>query len=249
MTAASTVIGGTCAGTTSTPALVVGATSLDLSVPTLAGSASCTITVTVTSAISGTWANTTSGLTTTQTPVAGTPSNTASLVVLSPPTLQKNFVNGSIQGGGTASIVFTLTNPNATTALTNVQFSDTLVNMSLAAGTAASDTCAGSNVTPTGVASGSTSFSLALPTLNAGETCTITVTNVTSSIASPAGGHPNTTSTVSSTQTAVNPGAAATGRLVVYLPPTITKSFAPTTVTTSATSVIISRSRTRTRRR
>ncbi len=238
MTVASATIGGTCAGTVSTPALVVGAASIDLTVPTLAASSSCTITVTVSSAISGTWSNTTSGVSSTQTPTAGTPSNTVSLTVLSPPTLSKNFVNGSIQAGGTASIVFTLVNPNASTALTNVQFSDTLVNMSLAAGTAASDTCAGSNVTATGVASGSTSFSLTLPTLNAGETCTITVTNVTSSIASPAGGHPNTTGTVSSTQTAVNPGAAATGRLVVYQPPTITKSFAPTTVTTSATSVI-----------
>ncbi|MBL0140674.1 MAG: DUF11 domain-containing protein [Betaproteobacteria bacterium] len=238
MTASSAIIGGTCTGTASTPALVVGATSLDLTVPALAGSASCTIQVTVTSAISGTWANTTSGVRTTQTPIAGTPSNTANLVVLSPPTLSKNFVNGAIEAGGTASIVFTLVNPNASTALTNVQFSDTLANMSLAAGTAASDTCAGSNVTATGVAAASTFFTLTLPTLNAGETCTITVTNVTSSIASPAGGHPNTTSTVSSTQTAVNPGAAATGRLVVYQPPTITKTFAPQTVVLNATSVI-----------
>ena len=236
MTVASATIGGTCAGTTSTPALLVGATALDLTVPSLAGGAGCTVTVTVTSAVSGTHANTASGVATTQTPVAGAPSNTALLTVLSPPVLQKNFVPGTIEAGGTSSIVFTLANPQAA-ALAAVSFSDPLVNMALAAGAGVTETCTGA-VTPAGVAAGSTNFTLTLNSLAASESCTITVGPVTSSVTSPAAGHANTTSAVASTQTAVNPGAAATGYLRVVAPPVITKSFASPAIASGGTTVV-----------
>jgi uncharacterized repeat protein (TIGR01451 family) len=231
MSVASTTIGGTCAGTTNTPALVVGATSLDLTVPSIAAGASCTVTVTLTSSVSGTQPNTTSGVTSTQTPAAGAPSNTANLVVLSPPTMQKNFVPGTIQAGGTTSIVFTLANPNAA-ALSNVQWSDTLSNMALGTAPAVTKTCTGT-VSSAGVSAGSVNFNLTLNTLAAGETCTVTVSPVTSSTVSPTGGHPNTTSTVTSTQTPSG-GAAATGFLNVVVSPTLTKSFSPNTVTSGA---------------
>ncbi len=227
-------IGGTCAGTTNAPALVAGATALNLTVPTLAAGASCTVTVSVTSSVSGTWNNTTSGVSATQTPAAGAASNTASLVVLSPPSLAKNFVPGSIEAGGTSAMTFTLTNPNAS-ALTNVTFTDALTNMSVAS-TTIGGTCAGTTNTPA-LTVGATSLNLKVPTIAAGASCTITVT-VTSSVMSPAAGHPNTTSTVSSTQTAVNPGAAATGNLVVYVAPTVTKTFSPNSIASGGTSTI-----------
>ncbi|MBK6980973.1 MAG: DUF11 domain-containing protein [Betaproteobacteria bacterium] len=236
LTAANGTIGGSCAGTTNAPALVAGATALNLTVPALAANASCTVTVTLTGSVSGTHPNTASGVTSTQTPAAGAPSNTANLVVLSPPLLQKNFVPGTIESGANSAIVFTVTNPQAT-ALANVSFSDPLVNMALGTGAGVVETCGG-NVAAAGVAGGSTNFTLTLNTLAASETCTITVSPVTSAIASPAGGHPNTTSTVTSTQTAVNPGPAATGYLRVLAPPAITKSFAPSAIATGGTSTI-----------
>ena len=228
MSVASTTLGGSCAGTTNTPALVVGATALDLTVPTLAAGASCTVTVMLTSSVSGTNPNTTSGVTSTQTPVAGPPSNTANLVVLSPPTIAKNFVPGTIQAGGTSAITFTVANLNAA-ALTNVQWSDALVNMALGTGAAVTETCGGS-VASAGVSAGSVNFNLTLNTLAAGETCTVTVSPVTSSTVSPAGGHPNTTTAITSTQTPAG-GATATGFLNVVVAPTLTKAFSPNTVT------------------
>ena len=81
MSASSTTIGGTCVGVTNTPALTVGATALNLTVPSLPA-AGCTVTIVVTSSTQGVNPNTTSGVTTTQTPIAGTPSNTANLTVV-----------------------------------------------------------------------------------------------------------------------------------------------------------------------
>jgi uncharacterized repeat protein (TIGR01451 family) len=82
MTIAATNIGGTCVGTTNSPALVVGATganALNLTVPSFP-TGSCTIEIQVTSAVAGAYPNTTSGVTTLTT-VAGTQSNTATLTV------------------------------------------------------------------------------------------------------------------------------------------------------------------------
>ncbi len=225
----------TCVGMTNTPALAVGATSLNVTVPSLAAGATCNVVVQMKANSSGAFPNTTSGVISNET-ARGAASNTATLTVLSPPTLAKNFVPGSIESGGTTTIVFTVTNPQAT-ALANVVFTDPLVNMSLTGTPAISDTCSGT-ASATGLTSGSTSFQVTLNTLAASESCSITVTGVTSSVTSPAGGSPNTTSTVSSTQTSVNPGPGATGFLTVYSPPTITKAFSPSSIATNGTSTI-----------
>jgi uncharacterized repeat protein (TIGR01451 family) len=89
LTIATTTIGGTCAGVTNSPALVVGATSvnaLNLTVPNLPPGG-CTVTVQVTSSVVGINPNTSSGVVTTQTPVAGAVSNTATLTVTQAPSL------------------------------------------------------------------------------------------------------------------------------------------------------------------
>ena len=228
-------IGGTCVGTTNSPSLVAGATALNLTVPSLAAGASCTVTVTLTASVSGTWSNTASGVTSTQTPSAGTASNTATLTVLAPPALAKAFVPSAIQTGATSVMTFTLTNPNASNALTNVSFTDALVNMSVSGTQAPGGTCTG--ITPASITNGATSLTLGSSSLAAGATCTITVV-VTSSVMSAATGHPNTTGTVSATEAAVNPGAAATGNLVVWAPPTITKAFAPNSIATNGTTTV-----------
>ncbi len=77
------MVGGTCAGITPS-SLSAGATALSFSGITIPGTGaggSCTITFVVTSNVIGSHPNTTSGVTTTQTPNAGSPSNMATLVV------------------------------------------------------------------------------------------------------------------------------------------------------------------------
>jgi hypothetical protein len=61
--------------------LVAGQTSLNFSGITIPANGSCTVTFGVTSSTIGGQSNTTSGVTTTQTPSAGTASNTATLTV------------------------------------------------------------------------------------------------------------------------------------------------------------------------
>jgi uncharacterized repeat protein (TIGR01451 family) len=89
MSIATTAIGGTCVGATNSPALVPGATgvnAVNLTVPNLPPGG-CTVSVQVTSSTTGANPNTSSGVVTTQTPVAGAVSNTATLTVTLSPSL------------------------------------------------------------------------------------------------------------------------------------------------------------------
>jgi uncharacterized repeat protein (TIGR01451 family) len=80
MFTSSTIIGGTCYGVTNTPALANGATALSLTIPSLPAGG-CTISINVNSTTVGSNSNTTSGVSTTETPSAGAVSNTAVLTV------------------------------------------------------------------------------------------------------------------------------------------------------------------------
>ncbi len=231
MTVASPTLGGSC-GASNSPTLSVGATALDITIPTIAAGGNCTITLTVTSNTSGSWPNTTSGATSTQTPVMGATSNTATLVVLSPPTFTKSFSPSFVQTGVASTITFTITNPQAT-ALNNVAFTDTLVNMAVASAQATGGTCG----VVTALAAGQTNLSYTVPTLAASASCTITLT-VNSSTVSPTGGHPNTTSSITSTQTPTSGGAPATAYLNVLAAPTIAKAFSPNSVSGTTPSTI-----------
>jgi Dockerin type I domain len=82
MSALGGAVGGTCAGTTPNT-LAANATALSFSGITIPASASCTVVFTVTSTNVAVNPNTTSGVTTTQTPTAGAASNTANLTVTS----------------------------------------------------------------------------------------------------------------------------------------------------------------------
>jgi len=234
MTVASTSIGGSCSGVASSPALVAGASALNLSVPSLAAGASCTITLQVTSSVSGANPNQTSGASSTEAPVAGAPSPVATLNVLRPPQLAKNFVPGQINVGGSTTLSFNVSNLNSA-PLTNVHFSDSMTSMMLAS-TSFSKTCSGtvSFVPPLTV--GGSQVNPTLTTLAANESCTISVT-VTSSTLSPAGGLPNTTSGASATETPLA-GAGASTTLDVLGPATITKAFNAATIQAGGSSTI-----------
>jgi len=118
-------IGGTCPGVSNAPALVAGATALNLSVPTLSPG-NCTITIPVTASLPGSYSNTTSGLTAAETGAAvGSASNTATLTVIRLP-LQLTKVSNvaSVNPGGIINYTIGYTNPNASTSFTNVVITD-----------------------------------------------------------------------------------------------------------------------------
>lgn len=198
MSVAATTIGGTCAGVTNSPALVVGATgvnALNLTVPNLPPGG-CTVEVQVTSSNLGINPNSVSGVTTTLTPIAGAGSGPVNLTVVNKPTITKAFSPASIANGGTSTITFSLGNGNVA-ALTNANFTDTLTNMSIAS-TIIGGSCVGVTNSPALVvgATGVNALNLTAPNLPAGG-CTITVV-VTSTTA---GALPNTSSGVTTTQT------------------------------------------------
>jgi hypothetical protein len=141
---------------------------------------------------------------------------TASLTVFQIPTIQKTFGAAQIFATQSASLTFTIANPNVHLTLTGLEFSDTLpIGLIVATPNGESATCTG---TVTAVA-GSNSVSLGGTgaTLSPGTSCTVTV-NVTGIAA---GTWVNTTSTLASSQ--ATPGAAATASIVVFL--TLDSSF------------------------
>ncbi|UXI65906.1 Ig-like domain repeat protein [Tahibacter amnicola] len=80
MSATGGAVTGTCAGIAPVT-LAPGATVLAFTGATIPASGSCTVVFSVTSSTAGNHPNTTSGITTTETPTAGPPSNTATLTV------------------------------------------------------------------------------------------------------------------------------------------------------------------------
>ena len=194
MTVASATMGGTCAGVTNSPALVVGASALNLTVPNVAPGG-CNVTVQVTSTNVGINPNSVSGVTTTQVPTAGAGAGPVNLTVYAKPTITKVFGTPTIASGGTSTIVFTLGNSNST-ALTNATFTDTLTDMSISSATMGGTCSAVTNTPALAVgATGSNALNLAVPSLPAGG-CTVIVT-VTSTLP---GVHPNSVSGVATTE-------------------------------------------------
>jgi uncharacterized repeat protein (TIGR01451 family) len=222
-------LGGSCTGTVTA---IQGTTAISLTGGTLAGGASCTVILNVTGIAAGAQANT-SGAVSSTNGGTGVASNTATLSVLAPPTISKAFSPAGIPVNGTSALTFTLTNPAANTlALTGVGFTDTLpANTTVASPNGLVNSCGG---TATAVA-GSNSVSLSgvsLTTTTPTNTCTLVV-NVT---ATQAGTFTNTTAAVTSTNGGT--GLTATAILTTAAPPTITKSFLPTSIPLNGTSAL-----------
>ncbi|MGE5375108.1 MAG: hypothetical protein ACM3XO_08615, partial [Bacteroidota bacterium] len=172
---------------------------------TLAAGASCTVSVSVTSTASGVYDNVSGFVSSAEggTNTGSTGIATASLIVLAPPAISKQFAPNPILAGGTSTLTFTITNPNLNNALTGVAFTDVyvlgLVNASIPN---ASTTCAGGTVT----AAVGNSVGLTGATIPAGGMCTVKV-NVT---AAGSGSYPNTSGAVSSTNAGTGNTAADT---------------------------------------
>jgi mucin-19 len=198
----------------STPALtntcggnLTGATAGSGSITLANGSipilSTCNITLAVTSASPGNYANTT-GVLSTATGTYST-SNTAVLQVVKSATLTKSFSPSTILTSGTSTMTLAIANPNSI-ALTGVGFSDTFpTNLVVSSTPTVTSNCS------SGVPSaGSSSLSLSGATIPANSTCTITL-QVTSTVP---GAYPNTTSGVSSNE-ALTGSASNTATLTV----------------------------------
>jgi len=229
--AATPNITGSCGAGTITA--TAGSGTITLSGGTLTASpavgSTCTFSVDVTGTAAGSQSNTTGAITSTE-GGTGTTSNTAVLTVVAPPSIAKAFNPTSIPLNGTTTLTLTITNPATNTvAETGVAFTDTLpTGLVVSTPNGLSNTC---NGTATAVA-GSTSITLTGGSIAANTSCTVVV-NVTGTTA---GQYTNTTGAVSSTNGGT--GNTASANLTVVSPPTITKSFNPTSIALNANSTL-----------
>ena len=192
----------TCSGTVTAAA---GSGSISLTGGTLAATASCSISLNVTGIAAGVQNNTTGPISSNESG-AGATSNTASITVIGPPSIAKAFGAASIQLNGTTTLTFTITNPNATVALTGVGFGDTLpAGLAVANPNGLTGSCGAGTIT-TGTVSGFSVVNLSGGTIAAGGSCTFSV-----NVVGVTGGHKvNTTGTVSSTNAGSGNQATAT---------------------------------------
>ena len=199
---------GSCGGGTITA--TAGSASVSLSGATLAGAASCTFGVNVTGSSAGAKFNTTGAVSSNEGGAGGTAS--ASLTVVAPPTITKGFGAATILVNGSTSLSFTITNPNAGTALTGVGVTDSLpAGLAVSTPNGLVGTCGGGTITAT---AGSTSVSLSGATLAGGASCTFGV-NVTGS----SGGTKfNTTGAVSSNEGGAGGTASASVTVLTSVP-------------------------------
>jgi uncharacterized repeat protein (TIGR01451 family) len=168
-------------------------------VPTSSGT--CSISVKVQATTQGTLNNTTGAIFANESGT-GAVSNTASLTVTPPPsapTLTKAFGAATIPANTPTTLTFTMTNPNAGTALSNIAFTDVLPSgMVVANPNGLPNGCVDPNATVTGqvsAVSGSNTVSLTSLSLNGAAQCSFSI-NV---IGTTAGAKNNTTNAVTAT--------------------------------------------------
>ncbi len=234
MTLTSAATTNTCGGTltdnTDNP-LAIGSASLKLSGGGIAAGDNCTVTVSVAAPATGTYANTTGNVTSTEGGSGGTAS--ASLVIDLQPTFTKSFGPNPVLARGSSTLTFTITNNSTTSGLTNVAFTDVFPafpgQMSLASATT-TNTCGGTLTDNTGgaIGIGDVGIRLTNGAVALGGSCTITV-----SVRTLVGGRfDNTTSTLTSSGPAANPASAP---LNVY---TLSKLFNPNPILPTGTSTL-----------
>ena len=238
LTLASGVVGGTCTGVVSNA--TSGGTSFVVTAGNVPASSSCTITVQVTSAVSGINPNQTTGVTHAADPAAGPVSNTATLTVIPPPVVTKSFLPSQVGPGlrSTLSVTVTNTNPFPVTlsALTDA-FPTGLV---VAAPVITSNACGGTlrNVADSAnLAAGDTGFLLKNGNVATNSSCVIAI----SVSAATAGSYVNTIDAGALTSDAGSNVNPTTATLTVLLPLTVVKTFTPNSIAAGGVSVLLVR--------
>ncbi len=212
----------TCGGTVT---MINGGSSLSLANGNIPASGSCSIVVPVTSAIAGTYLNSTGAITSANA-LPGLPA-TATLTVMAPPTATKEFNPNIILPNEHSDMTITLTNPN-TTPITGAAFTDSYpsTDMKNTAAAPTSNTCGGT-VTMT---NGGSSVALSGGVIPASGSCSIVVPVTAVST----GTYNNSTGNITTTNAGT--GTAASGTLIVADAPTVTKTFTPDTIPVSGDS-------------
>ena len=193
----------TCAGSP-TWAPLAGNTNLIFGTPagaTMAASPSCTLSVDITATAAGYFENISDYISSDQSGENKTSSGyaTDTLTVVAPPIISKNFSDATILTGTTTTLSFMITNPNQTTALTGIGFSDTLpvgLDISSGPGTACGGTLSLLDNDPDEIvlsggsliATSNCSFTVTVTGITAGDQ-----DNLTGTVASIEGGNGNTT--------------------------------------------------------
>ncbi|HEY1402179.1 MAG TPA: VCBS repeat-containing protein, partial [Terriglobales bacterium] len=213
----------TCGGTF-TPA--AGDTSISFTNASLAVG-TCTITVKVQSPSDGVFNNSV----TLDSSDAGnaTSAATDTLTVINPPHIVKAFGATTIPLNGTTSLTFTIdSNSNQNLTLTGVAFTDNLpAGLVVATPGNLNSTCSGTAT----AADGSSSVSLSGASVAPNSSCTVSVTvqGTTAGVKS---------NSVTPTSTNGGTGATSNANITVVGPPTISKTFNPTSIALNATSTL-----------
>ncbi|HTD23813.1 MAG TPA: hypothetical protein VK738_14230, partial [Terriglobales bacterium] len=202
--------------------------------------ATCTVNVNLRATTAGIKNNTTGPISANESG-PGTPSNTATLEVVLPPTLAKVFGAASIPLGGTTSLTFTATNPNTTVTLVNTDFSDFLpAGLVVAAPNGVVGTCVTNNGAAVTANPGSNSINATAFNLPPSSNCTLSV-NVTGTSA---GTKNNTSGNItasfddgSGTFIGIT-GNTASASIAVAAPPSISKSFNPAVIAINTNSAL-----------
>lgn len=197
-----------CGGTVTATA---GSGSISFANPSLAAG-TCTIQVNVKSAIDNVYNN---SVTINSTDAGTGNTSSASLTVISAPTIAKAFGAASIPLNGATSLTFTINNPNTNLTLNGVAFTDNLTaGLVVATPASLTNTCGG-----TATAVGGTSIvALSGASLAPATSCTVSV-----SVQGTAAGLMNNSVQVTSTNGGT--GNTSNASIQVVSPPTIAKAF------------------------
>jgi len=220
-----------CSGGTVTAA--ANATQVTLAGATIQPNTNCLVQVDVTASALGAYTNTIPKETITSNEGFKSPNDAvATLNVLNPPVITKAFSPAPVKAGQVSTLTVTITNANAQT-LNGVVLTDNLPSgLSVASPPNASTTCSGGAVAA--LVAGS-SIALTNATVPASGACTFQA-DVASNVP---GDYLNTipANALVTTQGVTNT-APATQTLIVLQPPTVAKSFNPTTINVGATSLL-----------
>jgi len=256
-----TTTGGTCTGTKTASANATNPGTLTLVGGSLAANTSCTITVTVTSPVVGTYPNTTGALTSTETPTADNTATDTLNVVATGLALTKTFSQTQVQAGPAdagLNMSFTITNLSILTAAQQVVFSavdtmpttggaqmmlTTVPNSCTITAANPAGSCGFNGVNALGTTVPNTQANTALQfattgtglTLDKSATCTVTCP-VTIASATTGGTYSNTAAALNSVGV---PGTAGdTASVTALKPPTISQTFSPDTIGAGLTSTL-----------
>lgn len=219
----------TCTGGTLTTA----SGSISLSGANITALVGCTVTVNVTSS-AGNVSYSNPGIALTTTNDGNATGAAALLTVLKLPTVAKTFAAPSIVSGGTTATTVTLSNPNTIATITGAGFTDNFPANLLTSGTATATGCgAGAVATASNNGTANGVLTLTGATLSNGTNCVVSV----AATGSTPGSYTNSTGPVTTTNAGTG-ASASSGTLVVMAPPTLTKSFAPNSITIGGTTTL-----------